>query len=323
MRRLLLCCLLLIWAPIAAAQVLSLAGSWRWGAVNGIVEIDANGSGKDPAGHTLRWSVQEPASARVFVIRWSHGYTDTVTLATDGNSLTAVNNHGMRFAAQRVGGASPSPAAPGRGGAIAGRWNWGAGGGGVVEILADGSGRDPRGNSLRWTLRDPAARSYVLEWSHGYTDTATLSEDGNSLAAVNNRGSRFTATRVAGTGAPAVPAPAVPQPPAPPPIAATPAAVPVDLNGSWSGRLVHIWQDGSEVWASAAWKRDDGKYVVWRGEGRLQDRTVELSIRYSPMPHGPTPAWRGVFTVSPDGNRIDAVYTLGSSRDQQIYVRDR
>ena len=39
---------------------------------------------------------------------------------------------------------------------LAGKWNWRAGSG-IVEIDAAGSGRDSRGNTVRWTLQDPAA----------------------------------------------------------------------------------------------------------------------------------------------------------------------
>lgn len=299
MRRTALCWTLLAFVPFACAQTPSLAGKWNWGAVGGIVEIDANGSGRDPSGHTLQWTIREPA-ARVYVIRWSHGYTDTVTLAPDGNSLSAVNNQGMSFTAKRIGGAS-APAS-GSGAIVAGKWNWGAGGG-IVVIEPDGTGRDPRGNTLKWTLRDAASRTYTFTWSHGYTDTATVAPDGNSLSAVNNSGLRFTATRVVGGSTP-------------------PVAAPLDLNGSWSGGL-HIWQDGAQVLATATWKRADGKYVIWRGEGKLNGRLVNLAIRYSPMTHGPVPEWRGVLTISLDGNRIDAVYTLGTTRDERTYLRDR
>ena len=183
---------------------------------------------------------------------------------------------------------------------LPGQWNWGAGGG-ITEIHADGTGRDARGNTLQWTVRDAAARVYVLRWSHGYTDTVKLTVDGNSLTAVNNQGTRFTATRRGG-----------------------PPKRPLDLNGSWSNGLLHIWQDGADVLVTATWKRDDGKYVIWRGEGRMNGAVMELRIRYSPMPHGPVPEWRGNLTASADGNTLDAVYTVdGVQRDTRVYSRDR
>ena len=189
---------------------------------------------------------------------------------------------------------------------LAGRWNWGAGGG-VTELLPDGSGRDARGNSVQWTVRDAAAHTYTLRWSHGYTDTITLAANGESLRGVNDRGSQFSAVRPAGEGRPEV----VPQP--------------VDLNGSWSKGLMHIWQDGANVLVTATWKRADGKYVALRGEGQLQGRRAELRIRYSPMTHGPVADWQGVLTVSADGNVIEAdyIYSAGPQRDHQVYYRDR
>ena len=86
----------------------------------------------------------------------------------------------------------------------------------------------------------------------------------------------------------------------------------------------HIWQDGADVLVTATWKRDDGKYVIWRGEGRLNGTVVELRIRYSPMTHGPVSEWRGNLTASADGNTLHAVYSMnGVQRDTQVYYRDR
>lgn len=282
--------------PLTFGQQPTLVGRWTWGAGGGTVEIDADGSGRDWQGHKMQWTLRDPA-ARTYILRWSHGYTDTATLAADGNHVTAANNQGLRFTATRI--AAPAAAAPSAGANLAGQWNWGAGGG-TVEINQDGSGRDPRGTTLQWTIRDPAARVYALRWSNGYTDTVTLAPDGNNLSAVNNTGYRFTATRRTGgpTGT-------------------------LDLNGSWLGG-VHIWQDGALVLATATWKRDDGKYVIWRGDGKLAGRVVDLVIRYSPMTHGPQPEYRGVFTVSPDGNGIEAVYSIsGVTRDERSYIRER
>lgn len=87
-----------------------------------------------------------------------------------------------------------STLAPASAQTLTGEWNWGAGGGHTV-VTADGRGRDGRGNTMTWTLVDPAARRYRLIWSHGFTDDALLSADGSQLQVVNNVGTRFTATR--------------------------------------------------------------------------------------------------------------------------------
>lgn len=282
----------LVWSAAQPAQAQDLTGQWDWGAGGGVVDISADGTGRDSRGNTMQWTLQD-AATRTYVLVWSHGFTDTATVSADGNAVDIVNNAGTRFTATRR-GLPRSTAAD-----LTGSWTWGISGG-TVEILADGTGRDAHGHTMKWVLKDAAARTYVLTWSHGYTDTATLSPDGNSLVLVNNAGAHFAATRVTGG-----------------------AAGPLDLNGGWKNGLLHIWQDGSAVLVTATWKRADGKYVVWRGEGTLTGRVVDLEIRYSPMAHGPQPLWHGRLTVSADGNVIDAVYTLeGVERDRQVYHRD-
>ena len=139
----------------------------------------------------MKWIVRD-AAAGIYELHWSHGYTDTATLSADGKSVAVVNNAGTRFTATRRNETPTVPA--GRTLNLVGDWNWGAGGG-IVEVLAGGTGHDSRGNTMKWIVRDAAAGIYELHWSHGYTDTATLSADGKSVAVVNNVGTRFTATR--------------------------------------------------------------------------------------------------------------------------------
>ncbi len=286
----------------AAAQAPSVAGQWNWGAGGGTTEIRSDGTGKDARGNTLQWTVHN-AAQRIYLLRWSHGYTDTVTLAADGMSLAGVNQQGFRFSATRIGGQlAPPPVtapAPGGGAAITGEWTWGAGG--IVVIGADGTGRDSGGHTMQWTLRDAALRTYELRWSHGYTDTATLAVDANSLVAINNQGMRFTATRRGGATSP-----------------------PLNLNGSWTNGLLHIWQEGDQVLITATWKRDNGVWVALRAEGKLVGRTMNLPVRYSAMTNAVGGDLRGVFTVSDDGNIISAHYTLnGRPYDDRTYHRDR
>jgi hypothetical protein len=281
---------IIVWSAVQPAQAQDLVGHWDWGAGGGVVEIAGDGTGHDSRGNTMHWTLQD-AEARAYELVWSHGYTDTAILSPDGSSIDLVNNAGTRFTATRRG---PLRAVSSD---LPGSWAWGMGGG-TVKIDADGTGQDGRGNTMKWKLKDAAARTYELSWSHGYVDTATLSAAGNSLDVVNNAGAHFVATRE--------------------------AAGPLDLNGSWSNRLLHIWQDGSVVLVTATWKRADGKYVIWRGEGTLSGQVVDLEIRYSPMAHGAQPLWHGRLTVSADGNVLDAVYSLdGVERDHQVYYRDQ
>lgn len=302
----------LLWMAPAWAAPSDLAGRWNWGAGGGITELNADGSGRDARGNTVQWTVRD-AQARSYTLRWSHGYTDAVTLAADGNSLSGQNQTGFQFSATRVGdlpAGKPAPmpqlARAFDATAIAGEWEWSLGGG-RVQLQADGNGRDGRNNTVKWSLRDSATRTYVLIWSHGYTDIAVLSANGLELRVTNDRGAAFTARRPEGS------------------VVRDPPAQPIDLNGSWTRGLLHIWQDGAAVVATATWKRQDGRYVAWRGEGQLRGRTVELRIFYSPMTHGPVGEWRGTFQISADGNTIDAeyIYSGGGQRDRQVYTRDR
>ncbi len=300
---------MILWSVRADAQAPSLVGQWNWGAGGGITEIRADGTGRDARGNTMQWSVLNSAE-RSYTLRWSHGYTDTVTLSADGSSLSGTNQQGYRCSATRVGGASPAPptvSAPSGGTGVAGEWNWGLGGG-VVVINADGTGRDARGNTMKWTLRNPTARTYEFRWSHGYTDTATLSPDGNTLDAANDRGSRFTATRRDSGGGGGGGA----------------SARPLNLNGAWTNHLLHIWHEGDQVLITATWKRDNGVWVIWRAEGKLVGRKMDFPVRYSAMTNAVEGELRGIFTVSEDGNTITAHYTLnGRSYDDRVYHRDR
>jgi hypothetical protein len=277
--------------------------TWNWGAGGSVTEIRADGTGKDARGNTLKWTVQNQPD-RMYVISWSHGYTDTVTLSSDGKSLSGANQTGYKFSATRAGGSpfpDPSEHFPGNGNNIISEWNWGLGGG-VVVISENGTGRDSRGNTVQWTLRNAGTRSYELRWSHGYTDTATLSADGNTLEGVNNNGSRFTATHRGGNS----------------------TVRTLDLNGSWTKGLLHIWHEGDQVLITGTWKRDNGVWVSLRAEGILTGRTMNLPVRYSANTNAVGGDLRGTFTVSEDGNTITANYTLdGRTYDNRVYTRDQ
>ena len=299
---LLLLALLLMVAPPAQAQEEPLVGQWDWGAGGGIVELYADGTGHDSNGNTVQWGATGPST---YSLVWSHGYTDRAELSADGNSIELVNNTGLQFSATRRG--PPRQADVGvpllAAADIAGKWKWSITSG-EVDFFPDGTGQDNGGHTMTWVLTDPATRTYTLTWSHGYTDRAVLSPDGNSLALTNSSGASFNGTRIGGSAGGGV-------------------AAPLDLNGSMQRNLLHISKDGARVLVTASWKRVDGKYVIWRGEGTLSGNVVELEIEYSPMAHGPQPIWHGRYVVSADGNGIDATYTTsGGGYDHQVYARD-
>lgn len=110
-----------------------------------------------------------------------------------GGSQNVVGAPGTTAApATGPGGASPAGARPELPGNLVGEWDWFVNG--TVVFHADGTGQQGR-LTVRWTLIDPSARTYRLVWSHGYTDTVTLSPDGSSLEGRNTAGSRITARR--------------------------------------------------------------------------------------------------------------------------------
>lgn len=176
-------------APITAPQSSTLEGSWELPGGN-LMEVFANGTGHDSRGNTMTWTLLDSARG-IYELHWSHGYTDTATLAPDGKTMSGVNNTGFHWNAVRKGSPpTPQPA----GATLAGSWDWGPGSG-VVDILDDGTGRDTLGNSLTWTQLDAETRTYKLKWSHGFIDVAVVSADGISMSITSNTGYRFGATR--------------------------------------------------------------------------------------------------------------------------------
>jgi len=78
---------------------------------------------------------------------------------------------------------------------IVGSWQWTKPTQHVHEILPDGSllcGGKVEGT---WKLVDPDRRLYALRWRDRWTDSLTLSADGNTLAGTNNEGEVIAAKR--------------------------------------------------------------------------------------------------------------------------------
>lgn len=181
--------------PIAAPQTSTLPGSWELPGGN-MTEILADGTGHDSRGNTMAWTLLDAARG-IYELHWSHGYTDTATLAPDGRTLSGVNNTGFHWDAVRRGAApvaTPQPGDTAGDAVLAGSWDWGPGSG-VVDILADGTGHDTLGNSLTWILLDAETGTYKLKWSHGFTDIAVVAADGTSIAITSNTGHQFGALR--------------------------------------------------------------------------------------------------------------------------------
>jgi hypothetical protein len=76
---------------------------------------------------------------------------------------------------------------------IVGRWAWHYWTGTTETVFSrGGTGQNaPTGLTNTWTCEDGIA---TIKWSHGYTDRATISRDGNSLS-ISSSGQSFSATR--------------------------------------------------------------------------------------------------------------------------------
>jgi tetratricopeptide (TPR) repeat protein len=82
---------------------------------------------------------------------------------------------------------------PAAGAGISGEWSWFDRS--IVLIRDDGSFSTSNRLTGNWRLADSSGRRYTLIWSHGYTDTLTLSPDGLRLEGTNNKGMRVWGRR--------------------------------------------------------------------------------------------------------------------------------
>jgi hypothetical protein len=67
-----------------------ISGSWHW-FNGGTVVINANGTTEPNGGVSANWSCVDGT----YVFKWSHGYTDRLSLSATGNRLHGRNNTGM------------------------------------------------------------------------------------------------------------------------------------------------------------------------------------------------------------------------------------
>lgn len=92
----------------AAGSCTSIPGVWSW-FVNGDVTFKSNGT-LTQGPRTGRWT----CSNGIVTIVWSHGYTDRVTLSSDGRKMTGTNEYGNAISGARRssggGGGTEKPA---------------------------------------------------------------------------------------------------------------------------------------------------------------------------------------------------------------------
>jgi len=77
-----------------------ISGKWKW--FNGAeVTFYSNGAADASNGAKGSWQCTHPVG-RVYVIKWTNGWTDTLTLSTNGRRLSGKNNMGSPVTAQRI-----------------------------------------------------------------------------------------------------------------------------------------------------------------------------------------------------------------------------
>ena len=87
----------MIFLSLDAVGSSGISGKWKW--FNGAeVTFYSNGAVDASNGAKGNWQY----TGQVYVIKWTNGWTDTVTLSTDGRRLNGKNNMGSPVSAQRI-----------------------------------------------------------------------------------------------------------------------------------------------------------------------------------------------------------------------------
>ena len=87
----------MMFLPLDAVGSGGISGKWKW--FNG-AEVTFYSNGAVDASNGAKGSWQY--TGRVYVIKWTSGWTDTLTLSTDGRQLSGKNNMGSPVSAQRI-----------------------------------------------------------------------------------------------------------------------------------------------------------------------------------------------------------------------------
>jgi hypothetical protein len=170
-------------------------GNWAWDTRAFPATIYKNQTvvGQDGQ-QTIRgtWTCIDPAKGQI-VVSWNTGYTDTLTLAKDGNSLTGANDSGSRLVVVR----RNSSAKKNRCSQVIGDWAWDTRAFPATiykdgKVVANDNTQEIR---AKWTCINPTKGQIVVRWNTGFTDTLTLSSDNNRLTGANDKGGSLVIRR--------------------------------------------------------------------------------------------------------------------------------
>lgn len=177
------------------SQCNKVVGDWAWDTRAFPATIKSNGKvvGNDGGKRiTATWTCIDDATGQI-VVNWSTGYIDTLTISSDGKTMTGVNNREARLVILRRGSSHQSNGCN----LVVGNWAWDTRAF-PATIHSDGTVFGNDGGQLisaTWLCIDPLKGQIVVKWNTGYTDTLTLSNDGNTLTGANNRGGRLIIQR--------------------------------------------------------------------------------------------------------------------------------
>jgi len=145
-----------------------LSGCWNWSTGSYIVIDDDGTAHNGPFG--ANWKIIDIAKRRYRIV-WP-SFVDTLSLSTEGDSLSGTNNYGLPVTATRKSGEKTT---------LVGSWLWMSGV--TINIRTDFSFT---GGALKGIWRK-AGNHWIIEWP--LVDTVTLSKNGLNLKVKNQFGS--------------------------------------------------------------------------------------------------------------------------------------
>ena len=170
-------------------------GDWAWDTRAFPATIKSNGTvvGND-GGKKIKatWTCIDDAKGQI-VVNWNTGYIDTLTISSDGKSMTGANNYGGRLVIVKRESSYPRN----RCSLVVGNWAWDTRAF-PATIHSDGTVVGNDGGQMisgTWLCLDSLKGQIVVKWNTGYTDTLTLSNNGNTLRGANDKGGRLIIRR--------------------------------------------------------------------------------------------------------------------------------
>jgi hypothetical protein len=157
-------------------------GRWRCQGENRVVELHADGTAVDGAGHSGLWKpLPSKTKEREYQVNWSDGTSvDTLTLSADGKGLGGMNVTKSKTGGDRIEASADDP--------VVGRWRWFWTGGGpvVVEFRADGTEQGTTYPGMWKSVpSDNAERKYEINEGNGINyDDFVLSADGKKFTGI-------------------------------------------------------------------------------------------------------------------------------------------